>query len=159
MSEDAWEPAIALDVDEFAVERADNLRGIARKAWTAGDKFFLARQHAYFLRAYKGCKCEAHSCSGCKISLNIASKFERDISKLDANLVLAEEEKAMAICDAKDQALSKFLFLVKARHAGLRADREGAKERERGRSIVRARTWSGDSKRNPPPPQEAGDRE
>lgn len=145
MSEDNWEPVISLDVEEFATERAENLRGIARKAWGAGDRFFLARQHAYFMRVYQACKCSAHSCSGCKVSLNIACKFERDISKLDPDQVLAEEAKAMAICDAKDQALAKFLFTVKARHEGLHSDREGAKERERGRSIARSRSWSGDS--------------
>lgn len=135
-SEDLIEE-VRFNPQAFAQERADNLRKVGREKWIAGDKGFLPRQHALFLHAYKSCLCAGHACTGCLVSLQVATWLEADIAKLDENLVLAEQQKALSIVDAKEQAALRFLAIVKQRHADLAAHRQGDKERSRKRSVAR----------------------
>lgn len=135
-SEDLIEE-VRVNPQAFAQERVDNLRKIGREKWTAGDKGFIPRQHALFLHAYKNCACEGHGCTGCLVTLQVANWLEADTGKMGENMVLAEQQKALAIVDAKEQATLRFLSVVKQRHADLAAHRQGDKERSRKRTIAR----------------------
>lgn len=128
---------VRLNPQAFAQDRVDNLRKIGREKWLAGDKGFIPRQHALFLHAYKTCACESHGCTGCLVTLQVANWLEADIAKMDETMVLAEQQKALAIVDAKEQATLRFLSIVKQRHADLEDQRKGAKERSRKRTIAR----------------------
>jgi len=64
--------AMEVEPGAYCEQVAGALRGAARVEWKRGNKFFLAKQHAYFLLAYGECKCVEHSCTGCALTLKVA---------------------------------------------------------------------------------------
>lgn len=127
------------DVDRFIGARLEKLRLVSTKIAARGDKYFLARQHAYFLHAYGDCKCHGHSCSGCAITLGVASKLEGDIAQLDPLRVDQEEAKASAGWTRVWSEWREFVRIVTVRHVRLKAEREGRTERVRRASVHAAR--------------------
>lgn len=125
------DPAFAQDLLVFSDERIEALRKEGRKRWVAGDQLFLARQHAHFLRSYQDCKCDAHSCNGCKVTLRIACAFEKDISTLDPDKVLQAEASAMAMRDAEEAHHARLLRRAAAGHEQAKEDRRSRSEDRR----------------------------
>lgn len=92
-----FQKALEVKPDQFVAERIGKLSHFAKEYAAKGDKYFLARQHAYFLSAYSDCKCAAHSCGGCTLTLAIAAGLEPYLTGLDPQRVDQEEAKASAI--------------------------------------------------------------
>lgn len=143
-AQDRWEPAFSIgDRDQFIAARVAKLRGIAAKqAKEKFDKYFLVRQHAYFMNAYMECRCRAHSCSGCAITLGVASKLEQEISHLDPVRCEIEADKARALNVRQWQERRQWLQEISNRVDRLRAWREGAEDAARMASLRAARDES-----------------
>ena len=88
--------AMEVEPGAYCEQIAGALRAAARVQWKRGNKFFLAKQHAYFLLAYGECKCVEHSCTGCALTLKVATMIEHDINSLDRTRCDIEEERANA---------------------------------------------------------------
>lgn len=133
-----FEQALVVNREEFIATRVATLRHIGAELAKRGDKYFVARQHAYFLTAYADCKCEKHSCSGCAITLGVASQLEKDLDGLDPIRLDIEEAKASAKWTRIWAEFREYVMRVSGRARRLKDDREGKTERVRGTSVRQA---------------------
>lgn len=103
--------AIETTTEQFVTDRLAKLRSVAVTKGSA----FLARQHAYFMLAYRDCKCAEHRCGGCRITLAVATQLENDIAALDVESCDREEAIAAAFWLRKWNELRSFLGTVARR--------------------------------------------
>jgi hypothetical protein len=145
---------ITLDVPAFVAERVAVLRLLGRRAWKAGDRYFLVRQHEHFMFAHDSCECDANKCTGCLVSSSVAAQLEGDIEKaaLDPARAEKEREKARALIKLEADDWRFELNQIRDRIRAQQDFRSNAVETARAaREAMRQRTLRHDRSR------EAGD--